>query len=417
MDGFEALKERMGMGGSPRGKTAVHDVSPQPTQPDPESRRDDSPRVFTDYLRSLDPAGEPPGARGFERVWRALRILLRSEIRRRGLWRSPPGFLGVFGWRSWQRTGHGGDALDELVADCYTFVFVQRLRVLRAQLERKPHIEGLVVRCARNFLYDVQKRHDPLGFRVFSLVKTALLRALDAGELWVISGSPKIGGDTVLACRPTVEAATADFAALDGIARTWNDDLLPDLLTARGKAREALIDRIHRRLTGLRQEGVEAFRSKDVINALKADARARWSAVLSWTGSDLAHETEDGEVARVVRLIQPDTSFEDHDRFDQLLACVSEGLDRSRLRRRTREHLWTLWRFLRTFAAEAGGEGDGDRLPSRRELSRQLGIPRDRFTGLYATLRQLLEQCSEAISGNSKVITFESPERHRRRDG
>lgn len=399
----------------------MHDVSPQPTQPDASSRREGSSRVFTDYLRSLDTVGEPPGTQDFERVWRALRILLRSEIQRRGLWRSPPAFLGVFGWRSWQPIGRGGDALDELVADCYTFVFVQRLRVLRAQLARKPHIEGLVVRCARNFLYDVQKRHDPFGFRVFSLVKTALLRALDAGELWVISGSPKIAGDTVLACRPTVEVATADLAALDDVARSWNDDLLPDLVIAQGKVKEALVDRLRGCLVGLRREGVEAFRSKDVINALKADARARWAAVLSWTGSEVAHESGDGEVAQVVRMIQPDTSFEDRDRFDKLLSCVSEGLDRLHLRRRTHEYLWTLWRFLRTFAAEASAsdEGDADRLPSHRELSRRLGIPRDRFSDLYATLRQQLERCSEAISVKSKVINFESPgrRRHRRRDG
>jgi hypothetical protein len=42
--------------------------------------------VFTSYLRSLDPHGQPPGEAEFDAVWQALRSALYAELRRRGLW-------------------------------------------------------------------------------------------------------------------------------------------------------------------------------------------------------------------------------------------------------------------------------------------------------------------------------------------
>ncbi len=43
-------------------------------------------QVFTDYVRSLKPSGEPPEAEAFEEVCRILTRVLKSEIRKRGLW-------------------------------------------------------------------------------------------------------------------------------------------------------------------------------------------------------------------------------------------------------------------------------------------------------------------------------------------
>ncbi len=85
-------------------------------------------RLFTDYVRSLDPAGEPPDPGRFEEVWRALGRVLKSEIRKRGLWDYPPSYLGVYGWARWSREepGVGGErlleAVDELLGECYAYV-------------------------------------------------------------------------------------------------------------------------------------------------------------------------------------------------------------------------------------------------------------------------------------------------------
>ena len=394
----------------------MNDVSSDPlralARPTAESGRgrDDDAWVFTHYLASLDAAGEPADSAAFERVWQALRRLLAREIQRRGLWRMPPSFLGVFGFRTWAGNP-GGDALDELTADCYAFVFVERLRLLRAQLARKPNVEGLVVRSVRNFLYDVQKRQDPLGFRIYDLTHLALRRALEAGELHLVGGGPGLGGRAVLACRAGHDAAAADPADLAPLVASWNDELLPGLITAHGKAKAAVVEQLRRRSIGLSEAGVEAFRVRDLVGGLKSDARARWAAVLSWAEGGVAVEGEDGEMVRWVRQIRPDTRFEDRQSFDRLQACITEGVEQQRLDRRTHGHLRELWSYLRTFAAEApiradhGRKhgGDDDQLPSRRELSRRLGIPRDRFGDLYLLLQGIWESCFRAESESRQL--------------
>jgi hypothetical protein len=57
--------------------------------------------------------------------------------------------------------------------------------------------------------------------------------------------------------------------------------------------------------------------------------------------------------------------------------------------------------FLKTHAADApeeqGAAGKG--LPSHRQISRLLAIPRDRLPDLFRTLLELAEACRRKISG------------------
>lgn len=382
---------------------------------------------FTRYVISLSPAGEPD-VESFHRLWQSLRGVLRSEVKRRGLWESSPSYLGVYGWRRWHSPPPGldlarasravmsGDALDELVADCYVYIFIRRLRSLRTHLRRKPNIDGLVFRAMRNFLHDTQKRRDPLGFRVFTILKSALRQAVRREELRVIDGGPKISTGAIFGFRATAEPSRAAAADLEEIVRRWNDELLPELVTATGKARQAVVERLQGRVAELPAAGIEAFGFKDLIDPLKADVRARWAALFHSVEGETAFEDLDTEWVQVVRLIQPDTGVEERDSFDKLVACVAARLARHRAQRRTRGHLSSLWSFLHTFAAEAevlavdasgpgAGAALGERLPSRRQLSKALGIPRDRFTDLYATLRLLIEPCLAATCGEAASDT------------
>ncbi len=379
--------------------------------------------VFTEFVRSLDAAGEPRDADSFMRLWRSLRGALASEVRRRGLWDSSPSFLGVYGWERWAASQPLGeitadaplerprDALDELLADCYVYVFVIRLRSLRAQLRLKPNIDGLVFRNIRNFLHDTQKKQDPLGFRVFVILRSALAEAVRSGGLYVLRGGPKILNETVFGFDLAARSAPVSDVELTAAVRSWNDELLPDLITARGQAERVVVARLGTLLRGLHRQGVEVFRFRDLVDSLKADVRARWAALWQEAAGETA--IEDGELATVVRLIQPDTSFEERERIRKLAGRVEEALGGLRVRRRTRGHLLDLWRFLRAFALAADesavsgehpspGVGE-DRLPSYRKLSKLLGIPRDRFPDLLATVREEVERVFRATSDLSGV--------------
>ncbi|MGD2114065.1 MAG: hypothetical protein PVG07_03370 [Acidobacteriota bacterium] len=363
-------------------------------------RRAHRSRVFTEYVRSLETRDAPPDRESFDRVWNALSIRLRTELRRRGLWTSPPRFLGIVGSESWTE-----DALEELTAEAYAFNFVDRLRSLQAQLRVKPNVEGLVHLNVRNFLHERQRRHDPLGYRVFEILRAALREAADAGELEVLEGDPRIRNETVLGAagapgRP--EAADPDDPftadALDPErAEAWADDLLPDLVTARGRQRDEVVGELRRRLVRHAAERTGPFTVKRVVDPLKAAVRRRWEALHATTvevepESSVTTSGPDRVFGEIRSRYRPDEAVETAQAYERLTDCVERlllGLDPSDP---AAEYLGTLWRFLRLHAA---GEAD---LPSRRRLGELLGIPRNRFPELYETLGVLIERCRERLA-------------------
>ena len=363
-------------------------------------------QVFTDYVRALDPSGEPPDAESFQRVWAALGRTLTSELKRRGLWHSPPSYLGIYGDESWLPAAgdqnQGGDAFEELLAGCYSHVFVRRLGGLEAQLKVKPNIEGLVILSVGHFIHDAQKKHDPFGFRIFDVLRRALRAALDAGEITRLAGDPRIRNDTVLGFDTGADPKQLAGEELPAAAERWNDLLLPDLVTARGCARERLLGTIRGLLAKLPAEGVAAFTFQQLIDPLKNDARARWSALLAAEEGPLAIES-DGDLLTLVRQIQPDTGIEDRDSFERLTVCLAEALSRADGPARTLAYLSALWEYLRAFAAGFAGEG----MPSARKLARHLGIPRDRLPELFETLGEMVRACLAASSGKPPVNSFE----------
>jgi hypothetical protein len=352
-------------------------------------------RVFTDYVRSLEGGGEPDPER-LAAAREALRRALRGELRRRGLWNLPPDFLGVYGSKSWD------DALEELLAACFAFVFVDRLRGLRAHLRVKPNVDGLVHLNVRHFLHERQKEHDPLGSQVFEVLQSAVRGALAAGELHVLAGDPRVRNETVLGFRPDADPAppARDFRPL--MAR-WNDDLLADLVVLRGRRQEAVVARLRERLAEV-SAGAESFRFKELIDPLKADARVRWDALFQHAAGETAVDWEEGEAARTVRLTRPDTGFEERQLFRKLVGCVLTSIERLDVQERTRTYLTKLWQLVRVNAM-SGNEGR----PSQRRVAEHLDIPRDRITDLYEKLGELLERCRAANSGKLSVTPLPGP--------
>ena len=361
-------------------------------------------QVFTEYVRSLTASGEPPSSQSFEQVWATLGRALASELKKRGLWETSPRHLGIYGHESW-RAVVAGEALEELLAGCYSHIFVRRLGGLKAQLRVKPNIEGLVFLGIRNFLHDTQKRHDPFGFKIFDGLRRALRAALDAGEMFLLSGDRRIRNDTILACDPEAAPDELAGAELEVEVKRWNDTLLPDLVTARGKARERVITVLRVLLAKLPAAGVRAFAFKQLIEPLKNDARARWHALLETEAGPTAVE-RDGELTTLVRQIQPDTGVEERDAFEQLSYCLAKSLEVIEEPPRTRGYLSTLWEYLRAFAAGADGG-----MPSARKLARHLGIPRDRLPGLFTTLGRLVETC-RAANSRKRPVNSMTEDRH-----
>lgn len=356
---------------------------------------------FTRFLRNLE-LGQPLNreSREFEEVWTALRRLLVGELKSRSLWALPPAFLGIYGCSSWSEP----EAIEELVAECFVFTFAERFRSLKAQLRLKADVEGLVRRNVRNFLQETQRRHDPVGFRVFTVLRSAVRQALAAGTLQVIEGSPGVQRDTVLALHPEASPEEATpLAELRPHVLAWNDDLLPDLITARGWDVRQVTARLERHLDRLEGTGILAFRFHDLVDALRQDARARWRAVWIQTpdGIPPQPEEEDG-LAALTRLVEPFSAWDERESAQKLLACLERSVERvPEPPARSRDYLRRLLAFLKSHATDSPDEGSSRReeLPSHRQLATLLDIPRDRLPGLFQKLLDLAETCRRKLSG------------------
>ena len=374
-------------------------------------------RVFTDHVRGLEKK-EPLDSRRFEALWTALRAALRSELKRRGLWESPPAYLGVYGGESWEPAGAGKGhegALDELLAECYTYIFVTRLRSLQAQLKVKPNIDGFVFLNIRHFLHEKQKQHDPIGSQVFEVLQAAVRMAVEEGEMRVLTGDERVRNDTVLGFVEAMERPGRGRGELSSLVARWNDGLLPDLVTLRGQRQQEVVQRLRERLPDLPREGIGTFRFKDLVDPMKADVRARWAALLDLAFGESASQRRGEDVGEVVRYVGPDSGIEERELFRKLVECVLTHLERLALDEKTRGYLAVLWQFLRIQASEGIETEAASRLdralmqdmdderPSLRKLAEQLHIPRERLPALYKTLGELLEKCRAANSGKTAV--------------
>lgn len=338
--------------------------------------------ILSDYVASLSADGEPPGMASYEEVLEELRTLLVRELRRRGLWRAPPAFRGYEGAR-W-----GDGALDDLVIDAYTFTFVDRLRGLRNQQRLKGNIRPMVVRNVRNFLNEILRKTDPLGYRIFGRLREAVEILIKRGEVLVHEKKDRVlSNSTKLSFRPGMAPLTSR-ADLEEPVRRWNDDLLPDLLTAEGLSVPAVVERLAEKVTTLKDDGVAAFRFGDLIAALKDDASKRWDGVWEQSLGELGTEVDDSGVLSTVRVDQP----EDTDWPRRLLLiqeCVASSIDAERPPKLRRD-LTSLWFLIRSTRLRTGEVGP---IPSYAELGRQLKLTRDRVRQLFERLWPVIQAC------------------------
>ena len=340
--------------------------------------------VFTEYVRQLT-SGGVPDLQLHERFWSTLRGAMVAEMRRRSLWTLSPACLGFVG-ASWSASE---DALEELVHDGFVSIILERLQGLAAQLEAHADVEGLVFRNLKNFLTALQKRFDPLGFRVFERLRTAVRQAVAAGRLKVLEGSEGVDNRTLLAFPADAGGDVADASELATPAREWADDLLPALILAGGSRQKAdLLDRLASHLDRLPAIGIRRFRFKDLVDALKAAVRPRWYAFGAAEGGETAVAGGADDGFEIVRLVRPDTGYEERQAFGTLLACVDRQLARHEAHGRTREYLRRLWEYLKTWIAS-----DDPKRPVQRQLALRLGIPRGRFPELNGLLQGWVERC------------------------
>ncbi len=381
----------------------------EPAPVRPGTAADEARSAFTAFVRSQRGA-ETPDPELFHDAWNSLQAALGGELKRRGLWRCPPCYLGVYGYDRWDAEEATGDpmahawgerraaqsALGELVSDCWAYVFSDRHHSLRRQLSSKANIDGLVSLNIKHFLHERQREHDPVGFLVFDRLQGAVRQAVSRRSLHVLAGDGRIRNSTVLGSEPGA-VPRLSWADLTPVAAAWNDQLLPDLVTARGRQQVPVFEALVRLVSDLPRNGIRSFRFKDLADPLKSDARQRWAACLAEDRAVPTAAPAGGE-GWTLRQEVPECTFESRQSYRHLVSRISASIDRIEADSRTRAYLRTLWDHLclggddEAPAAGDPGEPGERRAASHRQLSERLKIPRERLPMLFTILRQLAAQ-------------------------
>lgn len=311
-----------------------------------------------------------PSRVNFDQVWKKLQQQIYTELRRRGLWEMSPIVLGIQG-RRWD------EVIDELLQEVFLYVFVERLENLRKKLatSQQKNIDGIVVLQIRHCLTALQRNNDPIGYRVYELSLSAVDACVTDGKL-VVRGDEKVRNETVLEFSGT--SMSSDIPPGDVLPperlNAWMDRLLPDLMTARYRAVAPVVKTLGELIIELRDEGVDSFRFKDLVDPLKNETRRRWLSIWSeGTSTDVP-------------------AYRDAD-LHGLSRCVNGKIDGEQ-RKKTREDLFRTWTFLRATNAERNGHK-----PSRFKLAQEIGIDRSRVDTLLGTLKRMVEEC---LSGQSR---------------
>ncbi len=342
-------------------------------------------QIFTDYLKKLA-AGKGPDDSLARDVLAQLRTHLKTQVSRRGMGQLSPTLFGLLG-RSWD-----DGALDDLVHDAYLFVFGERLKNLLSQLKQRDNVDGLVVLHLKHFLTDLQRKADPIGYRVYEVLRSSVERSIDSKDLHVLRGGERICNDTVLCFSSATDPATAP-ADLSVAVRGWSDNLLPHLITGRARQMSPIYDNLRRHLLGLRDEGVVAFLFGDVVRPLQQDVRARWAEVWTKDHGEQAPDYRDG-VIEIVRVFHPE-EYDDGRSLEWLHRCITQSIDHRQDIEQSREKLWTLWEYVRVLSLQDDPSEDGVKLPSALKLSKLLGIYRERIPVLLKILRGIAALCRE----------------------
>lgn len=342
-------------------------------------------QAYTDYLKKLD-AGKRPDQELAGDVLAQLKTHLKIQVQRRGMWRLSPTLFGLLG--SFWDDG----ALDDLVHDAYLFVFGERLKNLLSQLKQRDNVDGIVVIYLKHFLTDLQRKADPIGYRVYEVFRTSVERAVDSKDVHVLSRGERIRNDTVLGFSPAADPATAT-ADLSAAVRGWSDDLLPHLITGRARQMSRIYGNLCRHVLALHDEGVAVFLFGDVVRPLQQDVRARWAEVWTQDDGEQAPDYRDG-VLEIVRVFRPE-EYDDGQSLEWLLWCIPHSIDHRQDVEQSREKLWTLWEYVRVLSLRDDPSEDGVKLPSALKLSKLLGIYRERIPVLLKILRGIAEACRE----------------------
>lgn len=146
---------------------------------------------FSSHL-DLCAQGIPSGQQINAILEKQLKLLVRSELKRKNLLSQSPTLIGYDG-DSW----NDEEVLRTLLYDCYAHVFCRNLKSLLEGFHINGNSDGTIRLHVRNYLGDQQRQVNPIGCAVYSNLKAAV-HLLLVEEVVAIEPIQRITGNTTI---------------------------------------------------------------------------------------------------------------------------------------------------------------------------------------------------------------------------
>ncbi len=335
---------------------------------------------FATYIKNLDINNYPPKV-----LLNGIAQILRSNMRKRGLWNAPPVRLGYSDCESWNQEG----AFNDLTFDCYSEVVVKRIEGLRNAIMKFDNIDGLIIKNIKNFLTDQQARNDPISYSVAVNVKKAIQLAIDSEKLTAqdLDESGKIQDSTLLTFSLTQTTSTTDeISLLDCLRRNkaWAEIRLK---LARKSA--GIQTKFCQIISDLANCGIKSFVFKELLDFITTEASIYNTFIdnenysLENVGIDENDEDEENEPNQII-IVKPDTTHEDWESWKYRVNQVEKRIAQ-KPQKRVRERLEKIFREYVNYSKT------DEPVPSQAEIARRLGIPSSTFSEDMKIIRAIID--------------------------
>lgn len=347
--------------------------------------------VFTDFVRNFETDSDI-----HDHVNAAILKALKHVLHHRGLFYSSPSLLGYAG-SSWADE----EVMSDLVFDCLQRSLVTRLRGLRGLLQKSGAIDGVVVLNIKNFVWEKQKKHDPVGYAVFQNLKAAAAHLVDADELRRLNAQDisAFNGNTVYSIKAASSEAVADKTQLKEVLLRSGlmFDGLQSFTTVGVKGQEILVETIK----SLKGFGIASFS----VNALKkalCSLISESQTVRPVTSHQIVSEVFEDSPENS-RTVPQDAGYQESESHAHMVQQIHLEIDNSRRTQAVRKRLHQML----DLAAEAWSGKNSTGEFSVEGLQSTLGIER---TTVYDDLKFLASLRERVMTQQS--LTNKHGEQH-----
>jgi hypothetical protein len=310
----------------------------------------------------------------FDSLLKTMAKALRERMSQRGLWKSPTDYLGYSSAGNWNQDG---SLFEEIVFDCYVFAIAKRLRSLGNAMQRFDNIDGLVYRNINNFLTELQRTHDPIGYAVAQNAICAIEQAIELGA--VIPEGLRRGKICNQTSFSFESSKVMDDPELISKVLINNNKWLKIRLSL-AKRNKRVQQQLCELICAFKDAGIKSFNFKTLVDIMKEDIRA------SYVKTDKLQEEFYIDCDELNSI------------FNQWYLNILQIIEQANHQRRVRHNLKLI------FMSRVQAITEFTEIPSQSQLAKQLNVSVGTINANIKILREYAQQITTDYKSNSLSI-------------